>query len=81
MDRGYDNGSEPVAETGFEFAGDAEPFLPENPSLNGSEEKAVVELEGDDEPAGERSDAFDEIDYGREFQDYLDPGYRTQEIE
>ena len=27
------------------------------------------------------SDSFDEIDYGREFQDYLDPGYRTQEIE
>ena len=26
-------------------------------------------------------DAFEEIDYGREFQDYLDPGYKTQEIE
>lgn len=26
-------------------------------------------------------DAFEDIDYGREFQDYLDPGYRTQEIE
>jgi RNA polymerase sigma-54 factor len=26
-------------------------------------------------------DSFEEIDYGREFQDYLDPGYRTQEIE
>jgi RNA polymerase sigma-54 factor len=26
-------------------------------------------------------DAFEEIDFGREFQDYLDPGYRTQEIE
>lgn len=29
----------------------------------------------------ENTDAFEEIDYGREFQDYLDPGYRTQEIE
>lgn len=29
----------------------------------------------------ERRDAFEEIDYGREFQDYLDPGYKTQEIE
>jgi RNA polymerase sigma-54 factor len=28
-----------------------------------------------------RGDAFEEIDFGREFQDYLDPGYRTQEIE
>lgn len=32
------------------------------------------------EDAGSR-DAFEEIDYGREFQDYLDPGYKTQEIE
>jgi len=36
---------------------------------------------GDDEHFAEGSDSFDEIDYGREFQDYLDPGYRTQEIE
>jgi len=26
-------------------------------------------------------DAFEEIDFGREFQDYLDPGYKTQEYE
>ena len=26
-------------------------------------------------------DAFEEVDYGREFQDYLDPGYKTQEFE
>src|SRR5215218_3242650 len=26
-------------------------------------------------------DAFEEIDFGREFQDYLEPGYKTQEIE
>jgi len=26
-------------------------------------------------------DSFEEIDYGREFQEYLDPGYKTQEIE
>jgi RNA polymerase sigma-54 factor len=31
-----------------------------------------------DEP---HSDSFEEIDFGREFQDYLDPGYKTQEIE
>jgi RNA polymerase sigma-54 factor len=31
-----------------------------------------------DEP---QRDAFEEIDFGREFQDYLDPGYKTQEIE
>jgi RNA polymerase sigma-54 factor len=32
---------------------------------------------GDDAPR----DAFEEIDFGREFQDYLDPGYKTQEFE
>ena len=39
--------------------------------------------EGGDEVAGEDGsrDAFEEIDFGREFQDYLDPGYKTQEIE
>lgn len=26
-------------------------------------------------------DSFEEIDFGREFQDYLDPGYKTQEVE
>jgi len=36
-----------------------------------------------DELVGEEAsrDAFEEIDFGREFQDYLDPGYKTQEIE
>ncbi len=36
-----------------------------------------------DEIVGDESarDAFEEIDFGREFQDYLDPGYKTQEVE
>jgi len=29
----------------------------------------------------DKVDPFEEIDFGREFRDYLDPGYRTQEIE
>ncbi len=29
----------------------------------------------------EKRDAFEEIDFGREFQEYLDPGYKTQEFE
>src|SRR5882724_12601371 len=41
------------------------------------EESGADEISGD-EPA---RDAFEEIDFGREFQDYLDPGYKTQEIE
>lgn len=36
----------------------------------------------DEGPADDsQRDAFEEIDFGREFQDYLDPGYKTQEIE
>lgn len=29
----------------------------------------------------ETRDAFEEVDFGQEFKDYLDPGYKTQEIE
>ncbi len=39
---------------------------------------------GDDaggESSSDSSDSFEEIDFGREFQDYLDPGYKTQEFE
>jgi RNA polymerase sigma-54 factor len=40
------------------------------------------EVTGEDTGSEEASrDAFEEIDFGREFQDYLDPGYKTQEIE
>ncbi len=45
---------------------------------------AVHTGEGGEEGDGgidESRDAFEEIDFGREFQDYLDPGYKTQEIE
>ena len=44
----------------------------------------AVHGEGGEEVDGgidESRDAFEEIDFGREFQDYLDPGYKTQEIE
>jgi RNA polymerase sigma-54 factor len=36
--------------------------------------------EEDFEPERDR-DAFEEVDFGREFQEYLDPGYKTQEFE
>ena len=42
-----------------------------------SEDSVGEEIVGEE---GTR-DAFEEIDFGREFQDYLDPGYKTQEIE
>ena len=51
-----------------------------------SESLAAPDLSEDsvgDDLVGEEAsrDAFEEIDFGREFQDYLDPGYKTQEIE
>jgi len=49
------------------------PATPEGVAATGEE------FEGE---AGEReTDAFEEIDFGREFQEYLDPGYKTQEYE
>ncbi len=60
---------------------DAEPYMSEAPSLNGGEPASAAETASDDDMHTEASDSFDEIDYGREFQDYLDPGYKTQEIE
>src|SRR5262249_32909860 len=56
----------------------------EEPEVEGSE-LPTGELSEDaigDETVGEQArDPFEEIDFGREFQDYLDPGYKTQEIE
>ncbi len=41
------------------------------------DESSHEELVGEEGPR----DSFEEIDFGREFQEYLDPGYKTQEIE
>ncbi|HYJ91088.1 MAG TPA: RNA polymerase factor sigma-54 [Pyrinomonadaceae bacterium] len=85
MENGLENGTVDSVEAPAEFSlNGAEPpdtFQPESPSLNGTESQASSDFEADEEPPRETSDAFDEIDFGREFQDYLDPGYRTQEIE
>ncbi len=60
----------------------AENYTPELPSENGFNEEGAAEFEGDSEDFSiDKQDAFEEVDYGREFQDYLDPGYKTQEIE
>jgi RNA polymerase sigma-54 factor len=59
-------------------------------SLAGSETEAenpTFDLESGNAEGGEETnaegsrDAFEEVDFGREFQDYLDPGYKTQEFE
>lgn len=47
-----------------------------------SQADSGTDFEGEsDDFSEERADSFEEIDFGREFQDYLDPGYKTQEIE
>jgi RNA polymerase sigma-54 factor len=49
-----------------------------------AEFSSTTEGAGESEEFGsdsESRDAFEEIDFGREFQDYLDPGYKTQEFE
>ncbi|MFN2599201.1 MAG: RNA polymerase factor sigma-54 [Pyrinomonadaceae bacterium] len=44
---------------------------------------AAGDTPGDDEgeTVERERDAFEEVDFGREFQEYLDPGYKTQEFE
>ena len=42
------------------------------------EERLVLAEPGTAEPAAEAKDSFDEVDLGSYFQEYLDPGYRTQ---
>ena len=58
-------------------------FLPETETEFAANADAEgASLEAGEELAPEASrDAFEEVDFGREFQDYLDPGYKTQEFE
>lgn len=83
IDHGLENevvtASEAIADP--DFAVEVDPVIPEAVSLNGASDKEPGDLDSFDDAHIEASDSFDEIDYGREFQDYLDPGYRTQEIE
>lgn len=84
-DHGLENGEGLVAQAtaDADFAAEFEAVVPEGPSLNGANETVTESTDVDsfDDSHTGTDDAFEEIDYGREFQDYLDPGYRTQEIE
>jgi RNA polymerase sigma-54 factor len=66
-------------------SGDVETISPNISEGEGIEAGASEfgEESGGEEIIGDEAsrDAFEEIDFGREFQDYLDPGYKTQEIE
>ncbi len=77
----YENGKAGDFEGATDFEAN-ENFTPENLNGNsdGEEHSPDFETESEDFSA-DNSDAFQEVDYGREFQDYLDPGYKTQELE
>src|SRR6185436_9490711 len=84
----FEEGSSEAGSPSTNGSGDAE-VLSSLPAAeadgDGGEAIATAEHEegGADEGVTDDSqrDAFEEIDFGREFQDYLDPGYKTQEIE
>ena len=79
-DDNYANGADTHTPADSADAADgSDPFTADIPSANGTEPAAADSATNEDQ--NEVSDSFEEIDYGREFQDYLDPGYRTQEIE
>jgi RNA polymerase sigma-54 factor len=75
-----DRSADAVSEARLDKMAEFESVGGEIGSTNGTEPTAV-DYDGDDEGPSDNADAFAEIDFGREFQDYLDPGYRTQEIE
>ena len=55
---------------------DSETEFAANADAEGASQEAGEELAPE-----ESRDPFEEVDFGREFQDYLDPGYKTQEFE
>lgn len=91
----YADGSEVDFESGFESSengsdkdsqvdkNEFEDFKAELNSENGNQDEGArsEEADSDDGFDEDGSDSFEEIDYDREFKDYLDPGYKTQEFE
>jgi RNA polymerase sigma-54 factor len=79
FENGHEPSSELTAHAADELAGTAEP-LSDFAQIE-ADAAPAGDTDAPDETAGEGSDAFEEIDFGREFQEYLDPGYKTQEFE
>ena len=81
-DNAADQSADALSEARTDKLAEFESDIPEGVSLNGAEPTvATSDIDGDDDSHADTADSFDEVDFGREFQDYLDPGYRTQEIE
>ncbi len=81
---GYEGNEQNSFENGLDTSNleNYESFNSQIPSENGNNGDGEFDTESyGEEFQNEKADAFEEIDYGREFQEYLDPGYKTQEIE
>lgn len=80
-DESYENGKDKDFDGLTDFE-QTESYASETQGENASEQDGSADYENDGEDfSTDNPDAFEEVDYGREFQDYLDPGYKTQEIE
>ena len=78
----FENGKEGASDISADNLDEYENFKPEMPGENGNKEASETDADFEGDNVSEESfDSFDDVDYGREFQEYLDPGYRTQEIE
>jgi RNA polymerase sigma-54 factor len=69
------NGAGEIERSEIAYSADADPEVPIVEA-----DSSVAETAEEITPDTSR-DAFEEVDFGREFQDYLDPGYKTQEFE
>lgn len=81
-DQNYESARETNSDFSFDVENQSFDINVDKTSENGFSEDTGHDYEGDSEDfREERPDSFEEVDYGREFKDYLDPGYKTQEIE
>jgi len=69
---GADADAQAVSDAARETDSNSESRIAETAAENGLDEGVAGDTEFSEDSSGEASDAFDEIDYGREFQDYLD---------
>jgi RNA polymerase sigma-54 factor len=79
VEEAFSNGHDGEAEIAAPDLDFGEQFSATLPSENGFE--ADSQFDEHSETSTDAGDSFEEIDFGREFQDYLDPGYKTQEVE
>jgi len=79
-DEGFSNGVDRENEGSFESAEQFDTLAASEPTENGFD-PSVNSEEQHENSSTETNDSFEEIDFGREFQEYLDPGYKTQEFE